>query len=87
MYAVTGLDFSPVYVWLDERDKLFASLSPWITVISEGWEKPAQSLEMVQDQISKSHAASVVTTAVRARFGLGVVAAGKFTHRRGSGNI
>src|SRR5262249_32411933 len=50
MYAVTGLDFSPVYVWLDERDKFFASLNPWITVISAGWEKAAQSLEMVQDQ-------------------------------------
>ena len=60
MYAVTGLDFSPVYVWLDERDKLFASLSPWITVISEGWEKPAQSLEMVQDQISLAHEAELV---------------------------
>src|SRR5262249_98132 len=59
MYAINGVCFSPVYVWLDERDKFFASLDPWATVILEGWEKPAEALQAVQDQISQAHFADL----------------------------
>src|SRR5262249_20806935 len=38
LYAVTGLDFSPVYLWLDARREYFASGGVWQSVIREGWE-------------------------------------------------
>jgi len=52
MYAVTGLDFSPTDVWLDERDQFFAFVNPWSTIIREGWEKTSASLQTVQDEIA-----------------------------------
>ena len=45
MYAVTGLDFSPTDVWLDDGDKFFAFVNPWATIIPEGWEKTASTLQ------------------------------------------
>jgi imidazolonepropionase-like amidohydrolase len=59
MYAVTGLDFSPTNVWLDERDKFFAFVNPWSTVIPEGWEKTASSLQTVQDQVTQARSAEL----------------------------
>ena len=59
MYAVTGLDFSPAYVWLDDHDKFFATVNPWSTIVPEGWEKAASSLEMVQDEISQARSAEL----------------------------
>jgi hypothetical protein len=59
MYAITGLDFSPTHVWLDDREKFFAFVNPWSTVIPEGWEKTASSLQTVQDQITQARAADL----------------------------
>ena len=59
MYAVTGLDFSPTDVWLDDHDKFFAFVNPWSTVIPEGWEKTASSLQAVQDQITQARSADL----------------------------
>jgi len=41
LHAVSGLDFTPSYVWLDESGRFFAFLSEWLTVIPEGWEGAA----------------------------------------------
>src|SRR4051812_15627246 len=38
LYAVTGLDFSPVYLWLDARREFFATGGSWQAVVREGWE-------------------------------------------------
>jgi imidazolonepropionase-like amidohydrolase len=59
MYAVTGLDFSPTYAWLDERDKFFAFVSSWSTVIPEGWEKSSALLLAAQDQITQARSADL----------------------------
>jgi imidazolonepropionase-like amidohydrolase len=56
MYAVSGLDFSPTYVWLDDKDTYFASVSPWGSVIAEGWEATAKTLQDAQDQVENSRA-------------------------------
>jgi len=48
-YAVTGLDFSPTRVWLDADGTYFASVSPWTTVVREGWEDAVASLSAAQD--------------------------------------
>jgi len=38
LYAIRGLDFSPTYLWLDQRQSFFAVVDDWFTVIPEGWE-------------------------------------------------
>src|SRR3954467_11402719 len=38
LYAVTGLDFSPVYLWLDAKREFFATGGSWQAVVREGWE-------------------------------------------------
>ncbi|HJW94278.1 MAG TPA: amidohydrolase family protein [Thermoanaerobaculia bacterium] len=35
-YTITGLDFTPTPVWLDDHNELFASVSPWASLIREG---------------------------------------------------
>ena len=59
LYAITGLDFSPVQVWLDQQDQFFAFVNPWSTIIPEGWEKTSDTLQSVQDQISQARAAEL----------------------------
>ena len=48
-YLIGGLDFSPVRVWLDADGSYFASVSPWTTVVREGWEGAVADLQSVQD--------------------------------------
>jgi hypothetical protein len=43
--SITGLDFSPTYVWTDDRGRFFAFVNPWLTVAPEGWAAAAKSLE------------------------------------------
>jgi imidazolonepropionase-like amidohydrolase len=38
LYAITGVDFSPSYLWLDEKRELFAVGGVWQAVVREGWE-------------------------------------------------
>jgi len=51
-YLIGGLDFSPVRIWLDADGSYFASVSPWVTVVREGWEGAAADLQAVQDTAS-----------------------------------
>ncbi len=37
MYEATGLDFTPVRIWLDENGQLFASGAIWGAVVQRGW--------------------------------------------------
>lgn len=48
-YEISGLDFTPSTVWLDERLELFASVSSWFSFVREGWENTAQALLEKQD--------------------------------------
>jgi imidazolonepropionase-like amidohydrolase len=59
VYAVTGLDFSPIYVWLDDQDRFFAFVNPWSTIVPEGWEETSEPLQTVQDEISHARAAEL----------------------------
>ena len=61
LYGVTGLDFSPVYVWLDDQERFFASVNPWSTIIAEGWEKSGASLQTAQDDIVQAHSAELAS--------------------------
>jgi len=59
MYAITGLDFSPTYVWLDEHHTFFALLDDWFTIIPENWEATAKPLQAAQDEAKQSRAAEL----------------------------
>jgi imidazolonepropionase-like amidohydrolase len=56
LYSVTGLDFSPDYVWLDEAQQYFASGERWFMVIREGWEASQGTLLKVQDEVNAQRA-------------------------------
>ena len=61
LYAVSGLDFSPTYLWLDDhdkgREKFFASVDDWGSVIPEGWESAVKPLITAQNEVKQSRAA------------------------------
>jgi len=59
MYAISGLDFSPTYVWLDEHGGFFASMDDWFTTIPEGWEITAKPLMAAQDKAKRDRAAEL----------------------------
>ena len=59
LYAMSGLDFSPTYVWLDDHRRFFAFVSLWSTVIPEGWETAAKSMQATQDQSTQARAAEL----------------------------
>ena len=48
-YLVTGLDFVPTPVWLDRDNHYFAAVSPWFSVVREGWESSVDDLIKSQD--------------------------------------
>jgi imidazolonepropionase-like amidohydrolase len=63
LYSISGLDFSPTYLWLDDRDKgrekFFASVDDWGSVIPEGWESAAKPLLAAQDRVKQSRSADL----------------------------
>jgi imidazolonepropionase-like amidohydrolase len=52
LYAVTGLDFSPSYLWLDEKREMFASGGVWWGIVREGWEAAMPDLIKAQQEAS-----------------------------------
>ena len=63
LYSITGLDFSPTYLWLDDhdkgREKFFASVDDWGSIIPEGWESAIKSLLAAQDEVKHARAATL----------------------------
>lgn len=56
LYSVTGLDFSPNYVWLDATQEFFAAGERWGMTIREGWESSQDALLKAQDEINGQRA-------------------------------
>lgn len=63
-YAVTGLDFVPDPIWLDQDGNFFAFVTGGIgfVVIREGWESAVDTLSRAQDEIDNSRAANLAST-------------------------
>jgi imidazolonepropionase-like amidohydrolase len=49
-YAISGLGFLPMRVWLDEERRYFASVSSWMSVIEAGFEPAVDALVDAQEQ-------------------------------------
>jgi len=48
-YDLAGLGFSPIAIWLDAKNELFASASSWLSVIAEGRDAAIPKLIKAQD--------------------------------------
>jgi imidazolonepropionase-like amidohydrolase len=72
LYALIGLDFSPTYVWLDDRLSFFALANPWSTVIPEAWRASTKRLQAAQNEAADARSAAL---------------AGKLAHRYPNGIV
>lgn len=50
MYELSGLDFSPADLWLDENGELFMSGDQWGAVIRSGWKSVLPQLIVAQNE-------------------------------------
>ncbi|MBZ5492728.1 MAG: amidohydrolase family protein [Acidobacteriia bacterium] len=61
-YAISGLGFSPVPLWLEQDGKFFAFVSSWNSVIPEGWESAAADLLKEQDKFDNERSKKLAQT-------------------------
>ncbi len=54
LYALSGLGFTPGYVWLDENRDLFASVGGWASLFRDGWVDVVPELTRVQGEAEKA---------------------------------
>jgi hypothetical protein len=53
LYAISGLDLEPSYVWLDDQESVFALLSGgWMNIVLAGWEGAVDPLFKVQAEVA-----------------------------------
>lgn len=50
LMALSGLGFTPTYVWLDQKDQLFAVAYHWMGLTPVGWNDSLDALQKLQDQ-------------------------------------
>lgn len=53
-YAITGLDLRPTPVWMEDDGSWFGFVTPWFSVVPEGWESAVDPL--VAKQLEMAHA-------------------------------
>jgi imidazolonepropionase-like amidohydrolase len=58
-YEIDGFAFEPFSVWLDDDHELFASASPWFSVVREGWQSVVPKLNEVQREASVARYAAL----------------------------
>ena len=49
LFAVYGLGYQPIGIWLDDKGDFFASVDSWVTLVPEGWEPVAPELLAAQE--------------------------------------
>jgi len=61
LYAMTGLDLSPTYIWLDASRDAFAFGDPggWFLMIRQGWEAAGPELMKIQGKTEQARGAQV----------------------------
>jgi len=64
LYAISGLDLTPTFVWLDDKQEYFAQGETWFMVIRKGFEKAAPELVKAQQAVEKARLAKLNQEAV-----------------------
>lgn len=59
LYRLTGLDFQPQYLWLDDAHQYFAAGERWIMTIREGWEGTQEALLSAQARVAETRSADL----------------------------
>jgi len=59
LYSLSGLDFSPQYLWLDEAHEYFAAGDRWFMTIREGWDGAQDALLSAQNGVAAQRAAEL----------------------------
>ena len=49
-YAITGLAYTPITVWLDDQLNFFGQPGTWFAILREGWESTNSRLDAVSKQ-------------------------------------
>jgi hypothetical protein len=55
LYAISGLDLTPQYIWLDQDGELFAMTGGWMGLAPEGESELLPVLQEIQDQQEKNY--------------------------------
>jgi len=55
LYAVSGLDFTPRYIWLDGKRELFALAMGWMGLAPQGLKAVLPELQEIQDRDEKNY--------------------------------
>jgi imidazolonepropionase-like amidohydrolase len=58
-YAITGFDFTPDPIWLDQDGNFFATIAGWFVVVREGWESSVDALTKAQDEYANQRSADL----------------------------
>ena len=59
LYTISGLDFFPHHLWLDEAHEYFAAGQRWFMVIREGWESTQEALLVAQNRVAEARNAEL----------------------------
>jgi imidazolonepropionase-like amidohydrolase len=59
LYSLSGLDFLPQYLWVDDVRQYFASGDRWVMTVREGWEGVQEALLTAQNAMAQTQAAEL----------------------------
>ena len=59
LYEIEGLAFTPIYLWLDEQQRFFASTYGWSSIVRQGSESTVPILRESQRQVESARAAEL----------------------------
>ena len=53
-YSIVGLDLTPTHVWMNDDGSWFGVVSPWWSVVPEGWEPAIAPLIELQNKLDRA---------------------------------
>ncbi|MFL6197078.1 MAG: amidohydrolase family protein [Thermoanaerobaculia bacterium] len=54
LYDISGLGFTPTYLWLDDQRNLFAALWGWAVLTLDGWQGSVEPLNKLQTEATSA---------------------------------
>ena len=61
LFEVSGLSFTPFYVWLDDNNQFLASVEGWSGLVRQGFEPSLGTLEAGQRKVKTARAAELAS--------------------------